>query len=131
MLRKVFRLVIGLISGYLSVSWMTNVIPLHSGEFTSDTILNPAGFLAGTMAMAVGMYMMGGLIGEGVKAVQSTIKRDGGSVSDVLLAIAGLDGILLLLPLGGWQAAVFFVFCLLYGMMSFSSTEDKDKSQKQ
>jgi hypothetical protein len=131
MLWKAFRLVIGVVSGYLAVSWMTSVIPLNSDEFVSESILNPIGFLAGTMALAVGMFTMGGLIGEGVIAVQSILKGNGGSALDVLLAVACLGCIFLLLPLGGWKATVFFVFCLLYGMISFSSTEEKDKSQNQ
>ncbi|MBT2677682.1 hypothetical protein J7E38_01640 [Bacillus sp. ISL-35] len=126
---KVFRLVIGLLSGYLVINWMTTVIPLHSEEFVSESILNPFGFLAGSMMLAIGMFSMGGLIGDGILAVKNIVKGDEGSVADITLAIICFGCFFMLFPLGWWQTAIFFVFCLLYGMMSFSSTENKENGQ--
>lgn len=129
MLWKVLRLVIGLLSGYLMINWMTTVIPLHSDEFVSESILNPFGFLAGTMLLAVGMFSLGGLIGTGILAIKNIVKGDKGSVTDITLAGICFGGFFLLFTLGWWQAAIFFVFCLLYGMISLSSTGNKEKGR--
>ncbi|MBS8264722.1 hypothetical protein DYI25_09760 [Mesobacillus boroniphilus] len=129
MLWKVFRLVIGLFCGYLVVNWMTVVIPFHSDEFLGEFIFNPFEFLAMTIALVFGMYSMGGLIRGGAIAVISILKGIEWSALDLMLAIACLGCFFLLLALGVWQTAIFFVFCLLYGMMSFSSTEDECEDQ--
>ncbi|CAM4064499.1 hypothetical protein [Mesobacillus thioparans] len=129
MIWKVIRLVIGLVSGYLAVSWMSTLIPLDPDELVSESILNPFNFLAGTMLLAIGMFSMGGLIGAGIIAVKNSGKGREGSSGDIILAVICLCGFFVLFSLGWWQTAIFFVFCLLYGMMSFSPMGYKDKGQ--
>jgi hypothetical protein len=128
MIWKGFRLVTGLLCGYLFVFLLTGIIPLHSEEFLSEFILNPFEFLAGAVSLVFGMYAMGGLIRNGAVAVISANQGDKRKVSDIILAITCLSSFFLLSTLGAWETAVFFVFCLLYGMMSFSSPEDRKES---
>lgn len=128
MLWKVIRLVIGLLCGYLFIISLTAVIPFSSEEFLGEFILNSFEFLAVAVALVFGMYAFGGLIRDGGVALISDIKGKKGFGFDVILAITCLGSFLLLLPLGVWQTAIFFVFCLLYGMMSFSSPEDGNES---
>lgn len=129
MLWKVFRLVIGLFSGYLVVHWMTIVIPIHSDGFLSEFIFSPFEFLAMAIALVFGMYSMGGLIRDGVIAVLNLLKGITWSALDFIFAIACLVCFFGLFVIGVWQTAIFFVFSLLYGMMSFSSTEDENENQ--
>lgn len=128
MLWKVFRLVIGLLCGYLFVMSLSAIFPLSSGEVLGEFILNPFEFLAGAVALVFGMYAIGGLIRDGGAAVISAYKGREKLVSDIILAVTCLGSFFLLSPLGAWQTAVFFVFCLLYGMMSFSSPEETNES---
>ncbi|WLR56518.1 hypothetical protein LC048_06330 [Mesobacillus subterraneus] len=128
MLWKFFRLVIGLLCGYLFVLSLAAIFPFSSGGFLGEFILNPFEYLAGAVALVFGMYALGGLIRDGGVAVIRAYKGNENSVPDIILAIACLGSFYLLLPLGAWQTAVFFVFCLLYGMMSFSSTEGTNES---
>lgn len=123
MLWKVFRLVIGLFCGYLFVVSLTAIFPFYSEEFLGEFILNSFEFLSVAIALVFGMYAIGGLIRDGGVAVISAHKGNKGLIPDIFLAIICLGSFLLLMPLGVWQTAVFFVFCLLYGMMSFSSPE--------
>lgn len=120
MLLKVLRLVIGLICGYLTVNWLPVLIPFHPDEFLGEFILDPLEFLAGAIALIIGMYAMGGLIRDGIIAAVDTFKGKKGAGSDIILAIGSIGCFFLLLPLGFWQTSVFFSFCLLYGMISFS-----------
>jgi hypothetical protein len=128
MLWKVLRMVIGLLCGYLFVISLSAIIPFHTGEFLGEFILNPFEFLAGAVALVFGMYAIGGLIRDGGVAVISAYKGNKNIFPDIILAIICLGSFFLLSPLGAWQTAVFFVFCLLYGMMSFSSPEDTHES---
>ncbi|MBT2682063.1 hypothetical protein [Bacillus sp. ISL-37] len=128
MLWKVFRLVIGLLCGYLFVFSLSAIFPFQSEEFLGEFILNPFEFLAGAVALVFGMYAIGGLIRDGGVAVISAYKGNKNLVPDVIIAITCLGSFFLLSPLGAWQTAVFFVFCLLYGMMSFSSPEGRKES---
>ena len=125
---KVFRLVIGLLCGYLFIMSLSAIIPFRSEELLGEFILNPFEFLAGAIALVFGMYAFGGLIRDGGAVVISSSKGKKGFSPDVFLAITCLGSFFLLLPLGVWQTAIFFVFCLLYGMMSFSSPEDGNES---
>lgn len=126
MLWKVFRLVIGLLCGCLFVMSLTAVIP--SEEFLGEFIFHPIEFLASAVALVFGMYAIGGLIRDGGVGIVRAIKGEKGLGSDILLAIISLGFFFLLLPLGVWETAIFFVLCLLYGMMSFSSPEDGNES---
>lgn len=128
MLWKVFRLLIGLLCGYLFVATVSTIIPFYSGDFLTEFILNPFEYIAVAVAFVFGMYAIGGLIRDGGVAVISTHKGNKGITSDIFLAITCLVSFILLMPLGVWQTAVFFVFCMLYGMMSFSSPEDENES---
>ncbi|MBT2638848.1 MULTISPECIES: hypothetical protein [unclassified Bacillus (in: firmicutes)] len=128
MLWKVFRLVIGLLCGYLFIISLSAIFPVQSEEFLGEFILNPFQFLAGAVALVFGMYAFGGLIRDGGVGVISASKGKKGFGADIILSITCLTSFLLLLPLGVWQTAIFFVFCLLYGMMSFSSPEDGNES---
>lgn len=125
MLFKVFRLVIGLLCGYLFVVSLSAMLPFYSEEFLGEFILNPFEFLSVAVALVFGMYAIGGLIRDGGVGVIRAHKGNKGLMPDVFLAIISLGSFLLLLPLGVWQTAVFFVFCLLYGMMSFGSPENE------
>jgi hypothetical protein len=126
MLWKVFRLVIGLLCGYLFIMSLTAVNP--SEEFLGEFILHPIEFLAVAVALVFGMYAIGGLIRDGGVAIVRAIKGEKGLGSDIVLALISLGFFFLLLPVGVWETAIFFVFCLLYGMMSFSSPEDGNES---
>jgi len=128
MLWKVFRLVIGLLCGYLFIISLSTIFSFHSGNFLGEFILNPFEYLAGIVALVFGMYAMGGLIRDGGVGVIAANKGKKGAGVDIILAITCLGSFFLLLPLGVWQTAIFFVFCLLYGMMSFSSPEDGNES---
>ncbi len=126
MLLKVLRLATGLLCGILMVNWISAIVPLRPNDFVGKFILNPVEFLAGTMALVFGMYANGGLIRNGVISIINTQQGKKGMVSDIILAGACVVCIILLLPFGIWQTTVFFVFCLLYGMMSFSPPGDGD-----
>ncbi|MFT9600013.1 hypothetical protein [Mesobacillus sp.] len=128
MLWKVFRMVIGLLCGYLFVISLSAIFPFHLGELLGEIIINPFEFLAGAVALVFGMYAIGGLLRDGGVAVICAYKGNKNVVPDIILAITCLGSFFLLSPLGAWQTAVFFVFCLLYGMMSFSSPEDTNES---
>ncbi|MEH7883115.1 hypothetical protein V7654_02210 [Bacillus sp. JJ1609] len=117
---KIFRLVLGFICGYLSVNWLPLEMPYSPDEFLSVFILHPIEFLAGTIALIIGMYVQGGLIRNGIIAVFKTLKGKNGVVSDIILAIGSIGCFFLLIPLGIWQTCVFFSFCFLYGMISLS-----------
>jgi hypothetical protein len=128
MLWKVFRLVIGLLCGYLYIISLSAFIPFQSEEFLGKLILHPYEFIVGVVALVFGMYAIGGLIRDGGVGVIGANKSKEGLGTDIILAITCLGSFFLLLPLGVWQTAIFFVFCLLYGMMSFSSPEDGNES---
>ncbi|MBT2693278.1 hypothetical protein J7E32_09685 [Bacillus sp. ISL-55] len=128
MLWKVLRMVIGLLCGYLFVISLSAIIPFQSGELLGEFILNPFEFLVGAVSLVFGMYAIGGLIRDGGVAVISAYRGNKNIVPDIILAITCLGSFFLLSHLGAWQTAVFFVFCLLYGMMSFSSPEDTNES---
>ncbi|ESU30327.1 hypothetical protein G3A_22305 [Bacillus sp. 17376] len=128
MLWKFFRLVIGLVCGYLFVVSLSAIFPLSSREVLGEIILNPFEFLAGAVALVFGMYAIGGLIRDGGVAVISAYRGKKNLLFDIILAVTCLGSFFLLSPLGAWQTAVFFVFCLLYGMMSFSSPEETNES---
>jgi hypothetical protein len=125
---KVCRLVFGLFCGYLFVYSLTAIVPLHSEHFLSEFILNPFEFLTVAVALVFGIYAIGGLFRDGGIALVKAYKGSKGLVFDIILAIICLGSVFLLLPLGIWPTAVFFVFCLLYGMMSFSSPEDGNEN---
>jgi hypothetical protein len=120
MLLKVLRLVFGLICGYLAVNWLPVLIPFHPDEFLGEFILEPLEFLAGAIALTIGMYAKGGLIRDGIFAAVESFKGKKADVSDIILAIGSVGCFFLLLPFGFWQTSVFFSFCFLYGMISFS-----------
>lgn len=126
MLWKVFRLVIGLLCGYMFIMSLTAVIP--SVEFLGEFILHPIEFLASAVALVFGMYAIGGLLRDGGVGIIRTIKGEKGLGSDIVLTFTCLGFFFLLLVVGVWETAIFFVFCLLYGMMSCSSPEDGNES---
>ncbi|HAQ08675.1 MAG TPA: hypothetical protein DCR24_14615 [Bacillus bacterium] len=115
---KLFRLLFGLLCGYLVVNWIPSINPFRSEEFLGEFILNPIEFLAGAMALVIGMFAKGGLIRDGILAVFQTLQGKKGFVSDIILAIGSLGCFFLLLPFGFWQTAVFFGFCCLYGIIA-------------
>lgn len=117
---KLFRLLFGLLCGYLVVNWIPLRIPFQPEVFFGEFILNPFEFLAGAMAFVIGMFAKGGLIRDGINAVFKTLKGKKGYVSDIILAIGSLSCFFLLVPFGIWQTSVFFCFCCLYGMISLS-----------
>ncbi|RSD26470.1 hypothetical protein [Mesobacillus subterraneus] len=120
MLWKVFRLFFGLLCGYLVVNWLPDFKPRHEEEFVSDFILHPIEFFAGAMALVFGMYAIGGLLREGLGSFMNIFKGKRVVVSDIILAIGCFGCFSLLIQYGFWQTSVFFGFCLLYGMISFS-----------
>ena len=120
MLWNIIRLVFGFVSGYLVVNWLPLEIPFRPDEFLGEFIFNPVEFLAGTIALILGMYVKGGLIRNGIMAVFKTIMGKNGVVSDIILAIGSIGCFFLLMPFGIWQTCVFFSFCFLYGMISLS-----------
>lgn len=127
MLRKVIRLLFGLMCGYLVVNWIPLKIPFHPADFFAEFILNPLEFLAGTMALVFGMFAIGNLIRDGIIAAGNTLKGRNGFVSDIILGIGSVGCYFLLLPIGKWQASVFYCFCLLYGMISLSPLPKEEK----
>jgi len=117
---NIFRLVFGFICGYLAVNWLPLEMPYSPDEFLGEFILNPIEFLAGTIALIIGMYLKGGLIRNGIIAVFKTLKGKNGVISDIILAIGSISCFFLLIPFGIWQTCVFFSLSFLYGMISLS-----------
>lgn len=118
MLFKLFRLVFGLLCGYLVVQWIPMNLPFHAESFFSEFILNPLEFLAGAIALIMGMLSLGGLIREGIISAIRFLKREQGRVLDLIMGIGSVGVFLTIRFFGEEQALVFFCFSLLYGMIS-------------
>jgi hypothetical protein len=122
---KLVRLALGWVCGYLVVNWLPEEFPFKIDEYVVGVILNPLEFLWGALALVIGMYSLGDLLKNGFMAIIKILKGKKTMPSDIILGIGSFSCFIALLPLGEGQTAVFFCFCLLYGMISFSPSRAK------
>lgn len=120
MIWKLAKLFLGWICGYFVVKWLPAEFPVQFDEYLVGIILNPLEFLAAAMALVIGMFLLGEILRNGLRAIYTIVNGKKGMLSDIIMGIGSIICFILLLPSGGWQTAVFFCFCLLYGMISFS-----------
>lgn len=125
MIWKLAKLFSGWICGYFVVNWLPAELPVQFDEYLVEIIFSPIEFLAAAIGFVIGMYLLGEMLRNGLSAILKIIQGKKGIHSDIIMGIGSIVCFISLLPSGGWQTAVFFCFCLLYGMISFSPSRAK------
>jgi hypothetical protein len=116
--KKVFKLIVGFVCGYMYVQWVPVSQPFHLAGFFLGLVLNPIEFLAASISFTVGFLLNGELIRETIFIRLKSWRKKVSLNDEALIGIGVIVGMLILFNLGSVQTAVFFSISFIYGMIS-------------
>lgn len=116
--KKVLKLIVGFICGYMYVHWVPVSPSFQLSGFFLGLVLNPIEFLAASICFTVGFLLNGELMRETIIIKLNAWREKVSFNAEAFIGIGLILGMLFLFNLGSIQTAVFFSISLIYGMIS-------------
>lgn len=116
--KKVMKLIVGFVCGYMYVHWVPVSQPFQLAGFFLGLVLNPIEFLAASISFTVGFLLNGELIRETFFIRLKAWRKKASLNAEAFIGIGVIFGMLILFNLGSVQTAVFFSISFIYGMIS-------------
>jgi hypothetical protein len=127
MLLLFFYLIVGLVSGYLMIVWTPLTEPFVFGTFITEFIFNPLKTFLALVCFFIGFIANALLIRSAIWQTIRLGKREKVRSSELFFSYSVFASFYVLSTMNVEKTFVFFLFSLIYGIMSMNIFIEKRK----
>ncbi|RLQ95069.1 hypothetical protein [Falsibacillus albus] len=117
-----FKLLIGIVCGYLFITWLPPIDPFNLSGFIVQLVLDPIRFFAASTAFFVGFINNAKLFQQNALMLLGT-KTKKQQLAGIALFCAHIGTYFFFIHYGAWEGMIFFSFSIVYGMISIDFME--------
>ncbi|HWO95722.1 MAG TPA: hypothetical protein VNM45_05180 [Bacillus sp. (in: firmicutes)] len=118
MLKRLFQLAGGTLSGYGFIEWIPITKPISAAKIILALIMDPWHYFIAMVAFFFSFLSHSILIKSIVEETYSLIKRKTVRLWEVVISLGVAGSFFFLFQRGGWQAMLILCFSVVYGMIS-------------
>ncbi|GMB07839.1 hypothetical protein [Thermolongibacillus altinsuensis] len=118
MLLLFFCLIVGFVSGYLMIAWTPLTVPFVFGTFITELIFNPLKTFLALVCFLIGFVANALLIRSAIRQTICLWKRKGVRIGELVFSYSAFASFYALSTMNAEKTFVFFLFSLIYGMMT-------------
>ncbi|WP_078413628.1 hypothetical protein [Priestia abyssalis] len=118
MLKRLFQLVGGAVSGYAFIQWLPITKPISATKIILALVMDPWHYFIAMVAFFFSFLLHSILIKSIVEETYSLLKRKTARLWEAFISCGSLGSFFFLAQEGEWQALLILCFSVVYGMIS-------------